>query len=157
MSRNLHHEDTETAFPKAPHMTGLKEFPATEISVSEARDWARSLLSLGVPSPVLDDVLLLLSEVVTNAITHPDSSRTPIGMVTIRIVRIGTAIQVEVTDAGSSTSVPAIRTPALDDDTGRGLWMVDMLADAWGFDHDENGGSVWFRLTEHERQEGGRL
>ncbi|MFC5824004.1 ATP-binding protein [Nonomuraea insulae] len=138
-------------------MTGLREFPATGISVPAARDWARSLLSLGVPAPVLDDALLLLSEVVTNAITHSDSGCVPTGKVTIQILRMGTTVQVEVTDAGSSTSAPVVRAPALDDDTGRGLWMVDMLADAWGFEHDENGASVWFRLTGRERQESGRL
>lgn len=51
-------DEVESAVLKVPHLTGLRQFPATEISVSETRDWARSLLSLGVPSPVLDDVLL---------------------------------------------------------------------------------------------------
>ncbi|WP_327586125.1 ATP-binding protein [Nonomuraea sp. NBC_00507] len=63
---------------------------------------------------------------------------------------MGTTVQVKVTDAGSFTSAPAVRTPSLDDDTGRGLWMVDMLADAWGFEHGENGASVWFWLTGRE-------
>lgn len=71
-------------------------------------------------------------------------------VVTVRIVRMGTTVQVKVTDAGSFTSAPAVRTPSLDDDTGRGLWMVDMLADAWGFEHGENGASVWFWLTGRE-------
>ncbi|MEZ7126741.1 ATP-binding protein [Nonomuraea sp. AD125B] len=65
----------------------------------------------GSSCPVLDDVFLLLSEVVTNAVTHSDSSRAPIGMVTVQIARIGTAVQVEVADAGSSTTTPAVRAP----------------------------------------------
>ncbi|WP_240777935.1 ATP-binding protein [Nonomuraea basaltis] len=66
---------------------------------------------------------------------------------TVQIARMGTTVQVEVTDAGSSTTAPAVRAPSLDDDGGRGLWLVDMLAEEWGFQHDETGGSVWFRLT----------
>ncbi|MFG1612095.1 ATP-binding protein [Nonomuraea wenchangensis] len=157
MRRHLRHEDTEMAFPEAPHMTALKQFPATEISVFRAREWARSLLSPGAPRPVLDDALLLLSEVVTNAITHSDSGRAPAGVVTVRIARIGTAVQVEVTDAGSSTSAPAVQAPTLDDDTGRGLWMVVMLADSWGSEHDENHGKVWFLLTGRELRGDGKM
>jgi anti-sigma regulatory factor (Ser/Thr protein kinase) len=115
------------------------------MSVPEARDWARSLLSHGGPSPILDDTLLLLSEVVTNAITHSDS-----GQVTVQITRLSTTVQVNVADAGSSTTTPTVCTPALADDSGRGLWLVDTLADEWGFQHDETGGLVWFRLTEHD-------
>ncbi|MEU4234983.1 ATP-binding protein [Nonomuraea sp. NPDC026600] len=157
MRGQIRRDEVESAVLKAPHLTGLRQFPATEISVSEARDWARSLLSLGVPSPVLDDVLLLLGEVVTNAITHSNSGRAATGKVTVRVVRTGRTVQVQVTDAGSSTSVPAVRAPSLDDDTGRGLWMVDMLADAWGFEHNENDTSAWFRLTGPERQGDGRM
>ncbi|MGW0805303.1 hypothetical protein [Nonomuraea sp. NPDC002799] len=44
-----------------------------------------------------------------------------------------------------------MRSPALDEDGGRGLWLVDTLADAWGIQHgDEPGRSVWFRLSGHD-------
>lgn len=68
----------------------------------------------------------------------------------VQIIRMGTTVRAEVTDAGSSTTAPIVRIPALTDDHGRGLWLVDMLADAWGFQHDETGGSVWFQLIERE-------
>ncbi|WP_327103844.1 ATP-binding protein [Nonomuraea glycinis] len=55
-----------------------------------------------------------------------------------------------VADAGSSTTTPAVRASALADDGGRGLWLVDTLADEWGFQHDKTGGLAWFRLTEHD-------
>ncbi|MFI7454945.1 ATP-binding protein [Nonomuraea sp. NPDC049714] len=146
MKGPLHPYDSpQPAFTNTPHVTCSRSFPATPMSVPEARNWARSLLSFGGPSPILDDTLLLLSEVVTNAITHSDS-----GQVTVQIIRLGTTVQVEVTDAGSSTT-PAVRTPALADDGGRGLWLVDTLADEWGFQHDNTGGLVWFRMTERGR------
>ncbi|MEU4226170.1 ATP-binding protein [Nonomuraea sp. NPDC026600] len=98
-----------------PHVTWRKEFPVAAISVPEARGWASSLLSVGGPPPFLDDVLLLLSEVVTNAITHSDSAQ-----VAVQITRTGTTVQVEVTDAGFSSTAPVVRAPALDDDGGWG-------------------------------------
>lgn len=142
----LHHYDDSPT--NAPPVTWRREFPATAISVPEARDWAGSLLSVGVPPLFLDDALLLLSEVVTNAITHSDSAHTLGGLVAVQITRIGATVRVEVADAGSATTTPAVRAPTLDDDGGRGLWLVDLLAEEWGFHRDETGGSVWFRLAE---------
>ncbi|MET8004296.1 ATP-binding protein [Nonomuraea glycinis] len=151
MKGPLHSYDSpRPAFTTTPHVTYSRSFPATPMSVPEARDWARSLLSLGGSSSMLDDILLLLSEVVTNAITHSDSAHSRSGQVTVQITCLGTTTQVEVADAGSSTTTPAVRTPALADDGGRGLWLVDILADEWGFQHDETGGLVWFRLTERD-------
>ncbi|MEV4102786.1 ATP-binding protein [Nonomuraea sp. NPDC049649] len=132
---------------RTPRITYRRSFPATYRSVPEARDWARSLLG---PSPTLDDTLLLLSEVVTNAITHSDSGHNRSGAVTVQITRAASTIQVEVSDAGSSTTTPTVRTPTLSDDRGRGLWLVNMLSDHWGFQHDESGVLVWFNLTQHD-------
>src|ERR1044072_9493408 len=78
--------------PKAPFTnvapaTWRREFPATAICVPEAREWAGSLLSVGVPPPFFDDALLLLSEVVTNAITHSDSAPALGGQVAVQITR----------------------------------------------------------------------
>ena len=151
MKRPLHPYDSpRPMFTNTPHVTYSRSFPATPMSVPKARDWARSLLALGGPSSILDNTLLLLSEVVTNAITHSDSAHSHSGQVTVQITRLGTTVQVEVTDAGSSTTTPAVRTPALTDDGGRGLWLVDTLADEWGFQHHETSALVWFRLTEHD-------
>lgn len=138
----------QMAFANASHVTWRREFPVTEVSVPAARDWARSLLSVGGPPPFLDDALLLLSEVVTNALTHSDSGRTRSGRVTVQITRTGTTVHVGVTDAGSSTTAPTVRAPTLDDDGGRGLWLVELLAEEWGSCHDETGRMVWFRLAD---------
>ncbi|MFD1537994.1 ATP-binding protein [Nonomuraea guangzhouensis] len=145
MKRPLHnyHDRSRTAFTNAPPVTWRREFPAAEVSVPEARAWAGSVLSVGGPPSFLDDALLLLSEVVTNAITHSGSRR-----VTVQIARTGTTVQVKVTDAGSSTTAPVVRLPALDDDGGRGLWLVESLAEEWGSCHDETSRLVWFRLAE---------
>lgn len=131
----------------APISTWLREFPGAEKSVSEAREWARGLLGERVAAPVLDDVTLLLSEVVTNAVAHSDSGRAMGGRVTVRMACDGEEVRVEVRDRGSATSAPAMRVPDTDDDGGRGLWLVDLLAIAWGARRDPAGATVWFRVA----------
>ncbi|GGL31084.1 hypothetical protein GCM10014719_35680 [Planomonospora parontospora subsp. antibiotica] len=131
-----------------PQDTWWREFPGEEVSVPVAREWVRGLLAGRIAAPVLDDVLLLLSEVVTNAITHSDSGRTAGGWVAVRVTRAAGDVHVEVADGGSAAGAPAARVPETEDDSGRGLWLVDLLAAAWGWDRDAAGGSVWFRVAE---------
>ncbi|MER7129161.1 ATP-binding protein [Streptosporangium saharense] len=140
-----HYGDTR---PKTPHHTWRRGFPGKEISVPIAREWARGLLAGRIVGPVLDDVLLLLSEVVTNAVTHSDSGREPGGQVTVRMTYAPGDIRVEVADEGSSTSAPTVRTPGLDEDGGRGLWLVNLLATTWGAHRGETVRSVWFRISD---------
>lgn len=37
-------------------------------------------------------------------------------------------VHVEVTDGGAATGTPAVRAPGPDEDGGRGLWLVNLLA-----------------------------
>ncbi|MFC0862875.1 ATP-binding protein [Sphaerimonospora cavernae] len=135
------------AVPAVPYGIWRREFPGVERSVSAAREWARGLLGERVAAPVLDDVVLLLSEVVTNAVAHSESGRAEDGRVTVRMACDAGGVHVEVRDGGSATSTPAVRVPDAADDGGRGLWLVDLLATAWGARQDGTGGSVWFRVA----------
>lgn len=132
-----------------------REFPGEEASVPAARDWARTLLAGRVTPTLLHDVLLLLSEVVTNAVAHSDSGRMASGHVTVWIAHAATAVHVEVTDAGSASSVPTVHVPDPDDESGRGLWLVEMLATAWGAHRDGPRNVVWFRVDEIGQGSGG--
>ncbi|MFD0884381.1 ATP-binding protein [Streptosporangium algeriense] len=128
---------------------GLRAFAATPSSVPEARGWARELLESldGVScADLLDDVLLLLSEVVTNAVVHSDSARHEEGLVTVRIGVGNGMVHVEVLDAGSETGGPAVREATADGLGGRGLFLVDLLSADWGAHCGEMGGAVWFRV-----------
>jgi len=122
-------------------------FPGQVASVPEVRAWARGVLAGRVAAPVLDDVLLLLSELATNAVAHSDSGRTTDGRLTVYLARTTTLVHVEVTDDGSATNAPAVRVPEADDDGGRGLWLVDLLATKWGSHHDDAGRSVWYQVA----------
>ncbi|MFI6454066.1 ATP-binding protein [Streptosporangium amethystogenes] len=125
-----------------PYSAWRKVFPGRVASVPEARD----LPAGRVAAPLLDDVLLLLSELAANAVAHSDSGRTADGRLAVYLART-TMVHVEVTDDGSVTSAPAVRVPETDGDGGRGLWLVDLLAAEWGSHRDGAGRSVWFQIA----------
>ncbi|MEV8635311.1 ATP-binding protein [Streptosporangium sp. NPDC051023] len=128
------------------HPLGLRAFAGTPSSVPEARGWARELLVGWVRGEALDNVMLLLSEVVTNAVVHSESGRREEGIVTVRLGVGRGLVHVEVLDAGSSASMPAVREVVADSVGGRGLFLVDLLSAGWGARRGETGGAVWFRV-----------
>jgi two-component sensor histidine kinase len=84
------------------------------------------------------DLLLCVSEVVTNAIRH---ARTPSRMT---VTRESDLVRVEVLDA--SEALPELQPLDLRSSSGRGLQIVDRLAHKWGSEHTANGKVVWFEL-----------
>ena len=86
----------------------------------------------------LEVVTLLVSEVVTNAVLHARSDV----MITVR--NDGTVVRVEVADRSEA---PPVQRPVVEDSmTGRGMVLVDELADAWGTRPSVHGKVVWFEL-----------
>lgn len=86
-----------------------------------------------------DTVTLLVSELVTNAVVHAGSD------VEVMVRLTPTAAWVEVTDASASDIKP--RDATSDEDSGRGLALVDMLARRWGVRPRAGGGkTVWFEI-----------
>ncbi|MFE6189185.1 ATP-binding protein [Streptomyces sp. NPDC056465] len=85
-----------------------------------------------------DDVLLCVSELATNALLHG----VPPGrgfLVRLRLVGEGRELLVEVHDSGGG--VPMVREPC--GESGRGLMLVDALADRWGVGERDPGKVVW--------------
>jgi anti-sigma regulatory factor (Ser/Thr protein kinase) len=108
-------------------------------SVRLARELIRSLYAESFIAADADSALLLVSELVSNAILHARS--------TIRLTATGTGdrLRVEVTDA--STRLPLAHHHSPDAVTGRGLPLLAQLADSWGFDVlRPDGKTVWFEL-----------
>ena len=118
------------------------ELPAQASSAATARSAVRSLL-LGAPHRVdqqsLDRVLLLTSEVVTNAILH---ART-----TMRLTAGVEGEQVVVRVYDGLSVVPRRRSYRQDAGTGRGMHLIEALADAWGVDETGAGKCVWFAIA----------
>jgi anti-sigma regulatory factor (Ser/Thr protein kinase) len=91
----------------------------------------------------LDDVRLLVSELVTNAIRHARTE--PDATVRLLVETSDGRLRVEVHDHGAGFE-PAPRDPDPTRAGGWGLYLVEQLADRWGVDAAD-GTRVWFELT----------
>jgi anti-sigma regulatory factor (Ser/Thr protein kinase) len=91
--------------------------------------------------PVDEDVAVLLaSELVTNAVTHQAGRA-----VTLVLTCSPGRLRVDVHDP--SRSLPVLASASSDDETGRGLMLVDTLADEWGSYRTPAGKAVYFTLA----------
>jgi anti-sigma regulatory factor (Ser/Thr protein kinase) len=119
-------------------MTRTKRFVHAPESVAAARRFATDVLG-GAPPAALDVVTLLVSELASNCIRHTDTG------FELTIRQTGREIRVEATDRGSGQ--PTVRRPGPLDPNGRGLQIVDMLSDRWGFEQlSSRGKRVWFTV-----------
>ncbi|OJF10973.1 SpoIIE family protein phosphatase [Couchioplanes caeruleus] len=124
--------------PPPAHRWAQRRFRGEPISASAARRFAADLLAVWDQQPLMKDALLLLDEVVTNAIQHTA------GDVVVEL-RLEDGLRVEVGD--SSDRAPARRIADAESENGRGLEIVERLASAWGTESLPGGGKrVWFRL-----------
>ena len=121
---------------------GSLTIPGRPEHVCEARSFVEK--SLGDANSVTDVAVLLASETVTNAVLHSNSRR-PGGTVTITVVLVGSGTRIEVTDQGSDLSMPVVKGHGCVSG-GHGLFLVQTLADQWGYVRDELGTTVWFFL-----------
>ncbi|WP_037960704.1 ATP-binding protein [Streptomyces violens] len=106
-----------------------------------AREFARrALADWGVGEARTQDALLCVSELVTNAVRHG----VPPGRgFRLRLLRAGEAlVRIEVHDSGPGH--PRVADPAEDgDERGRGLLLVEAVADKWGVGERDPGKIVW--------------
>lgn len=116
--------------------------PARPEQVRQARTFVAD--ALGPLHPSLDNAVLLTSELVTNALVHSDSGRQG-GTIAILVADSAAGVRVEVTDAGSPR-LPVVRGDLYAPD-GRGLLLVQKLADRWGYVRDDASTTVWFWLA----------
>jgi len=88
-----------------------------------------------------DDAILLTSELVTNAVIH---AGTPIVLVVHRIRR---GVRIEVNDDAPSLPERRYTAGGPPREEGRGVWLLDQLADRWGVQRRPNDSKfVWFEL-----------
>lgn len=100
----------------------------------------------------MDDCVLLLSELVTNAVDHTDSDRT--WLIRVNWWRMRTSLRIDVHSAGAPEKV-RLRQPRGSDPRGRGLVLVDRIADAWAVEPSCHGGTmVSFVLHDAWKPEG---
>ncbi|MFI9326488.1 SpoIIE family protein phosphatase [Kitasatospora sp. NPDC052868] len=115
--------------------------------ISEVRAELRDALRRWGVAELVDTAELLASELVTNAVRHTDRD----AMFTARLYREAATdggrarLRVEVED--ESDLWPTRRTPGEQASSGRGLMLVEALADAWGVEPRGSGKRMWFELT----------
>ena len=106
-------------------------------SLSEGRRFvARTLRDWEVDEAHIEPVTLVANELLANAIVHAHSA--PV----LSLAEAGSDLMLKVAD--DSPSVPVVRAAVPDDDTGgRGLMLVEALADQWGCEPSDSGKVVW--------------
>lgn len=100
------------------------DLPAEPASVGQARRFVRRILADWGLEELVDTGQLLTSELATNAVLH---ARTAFAVV---VSRTASAVRVDVLDG--SVVQPRSRQPSLTAATGRGVNMVEALAEQWG-------------------------
>lgn len=116
--------------------------PGKPSQVSRARALVAS--ALGRDHPLYDDVVLLTSELATNAVLHSRSGAG--GSFTVSLASSRGAVRVFVTDSGSDRPPCVCRTGA-QDTSGRGLPLIEALSHRWGFTRQQGSTTVWFELV----------
>ncbi|MDX3510405.1 ATP-binding protein [Streptomyces caniscabiei] len=115
--------------------------------VGRARRWARARLSgsgIGDDEPLAETLILLVSELVTNAVVHTGCPAVLRLQLSGR--RDGAIGKVRLEVADGSACPPDPRCADGDETGGRGLALVDVLADRWGWAHEGVGKRIWCEL-----------
>jgi len=114
----------------------VRRFPPVPESVSAARRFVREALG-DQPHETIEAAELMTSELATNCVQH---ARTDFELA----VDKRKEVRVEVRD--EDRRQPTLQSPTPEDQSGRGLRIVDALADAWGVIPSPGGKVVWFEL-----------
>jgi DNA-binding NarL/FixJ family response regulator len=109
-------------------------------SVRTARLFVKEKVTEWQLEPILDDALLVASELAANAITHADSA------CRITLSLGSSTLRIDVTDTGAGTPEP--QPPSATEEHGRGLHLISAMATAWGLEVLPGEGKVvWAELA----------
>jgi anti-sigma regulatory factor (Ser/Thr protein kinase) len=116
------------------------ELPAQLCAVGLARHWVSKHCAPLLNREQRDVLELLTSEVVANAVLHGG------GTLTLAVGCAPGEVVVAVSD--TNPQPPVVRAAGPEATGGRGVALVDLLAQAWGWEPHPPGKRVWFRLTD---------
>ena len=116
--------------------------PMQRTAPATARNFARENGCTQHALEVLDDALLLISELVTNSVLHGGPP------IVLAIDCDGAGLRVQVRDGSAAAPTPV--SAEQDAESGRGLSLVQLISDTWGVqpvaDDHGTGKEVWFEL-----------
>ncbi|WP_153455176.1 ATP-binding protein [Streptomyces smaragdinus] len=114
--------------------------PCEPQSARRARRLIHTVLSVWDVRELADTATLVVSELVGNSVQH-----TPCALLRVTISRpVPHRVKIAVTD--KSSTAPDMADPVAEAERGRGLFLVDMLSDRWGYDRHRWGKTVWAEL-----------
>ncbi|MDI3404587.1 ATP-binding protein [Streptomyces cavernicola] len=122
-----------------------RRFTRRKANVPAARRFVAEVLTGWGHMQRLDDVRLCVSELVTNALLHAPVAD---GLILVRLELHGSHVLLDVQDGGVGT--PSPRTAQEADDGGRGLLLVEALADTWGLTTRHGPGKRVWSTFRHE-------
>lgn len=126
--------DVDTRMAVLPHLA-----TAATACAEGRRFVAEHLRRWALPFQVSDTVVLLTSELIANAVRHGPPP------LCLQLDVDQRRARVEVSD--SNPVIPVLTRPNFEAVGGRGLWLVDTLAKAWGCTPQPPGKVVWFEVT----------
>jgi serine/threonine-protein kinase RsbW len=139
---------TSQAFPPAERqyevVSVLSVPPQPSSAAVVRRCITDELTEAGIASELIDDVLLIATELLSNSLRHAPSL--PSHDLVISWELIGRSVRVRVTDGGGH-DVPHMRHPDTSETNGRGLTIVNSLADEWGVEDGHGSTSVWATVS----------
>jgi hypothetical protein len=117
--------------------SAMRVYPPTPRAVGEARRFARACL--GGDSPGIDDIMLVVSELASNAVRHAHTA------FAVHVSVLGDTVRVGVRDADAANPrlLPMMMGMA---ETGRGIATVAAIGIRWGIDTHATGKTVWAEL-----------
>ncbi|MET8832127.1 SpoIIE family protein phosphatase [Streptomyces sp. NPDC004610] len=123
-------------------------------SVASARSFVRDTLQGWGFADIVDDAVVLTSELVTNAVVHAGTAAD------VLCLRSEDGVRIEVADRYPEREIPLQGSAAamgnLDREGGRGLQLCAALAGRWGVDYTPTHKQVWFQIDLPERAVGTR-
>jgi anti-sigma regulatory factor (Ser/Thr protein kinase) len=114
---------------------------APDVRAPEAARRSLDALRPSVDGAVVDEAMLLVSELVTNSVRHAELG--PDDTIAVRVLTTPSALRIEVADPGPGFDPAAV--PAPNGQGGWGLSLLDRIAARWGVARG-NGAEVWFEL-----------
>ncbi|MFF4757513.1 SpoIIE family protein phosphatase [Streptomyces sp. NPDC001292] len=123
-------------------------------SVATARSFVRDTLQGWGFGDIVDDAVVLTSELVTNAVVHAGTAAD------VLCLRSDEGVRIEVSDRYPERELPvqssAVNMGSPDREGGRGLQLCAALAGRWGVEYTPTHKKVWFQLDLPERPVGTR-